>query len=277
VHLAHAPRQVVLGLPSRRSSRVPPPARHYLVAAIETELRAQSLPTDTFSELEPESVRLAKTASRRTLGFMNETDFELRYFIANTGGIRRSDIGPHPRIPPHATKPRRIRPPDRTRHQPARLTQAITSTRVPRELPKHGSVAAHTCRTRPPQFANPRRIAGAVAVTARASTLDNRLLGRYQWSCAGTEIRGAERPRSIPRKGATLTAPSGVEASAVRLSPRQQQVLDLLAEGCTDAEIARELGISARTVRMHVDALRAKFGVTHRRRLLAIYRCTHRT
>jgi hypothetical protein len=68
------------------------PLGDYLVAAIEIELRAESLPTDTFSELEPGSVRLAKTASPSTLGFMNEMAFELRYLIADTGGLRRCDI-----------------------------------------------------------------------------------------------------------------------------------------------------------------------------------------
>src|SRR6266852_427116 len=53
------------------------PIGNYLVAAIESELRAEALPTDTFPELEPESVLLAKTASRSTLGFMNEMAFEL--------------------------------------------------------------------------------------------------------------------------------------------------------------------------------------------------------
>jgi hypothetical protein len=68
------------------------PLGSYLVAAIETELRAENLPADTLSELEPESVRLAKTASRSTLGFMNEMAFELRYLITDAGGLRRSDI-----------------------------------------------------------------------------------------------------------------------------------------------------------------------------------------
>jgi hypothetical protein len=67
------------------------PIGTYLVDAIETELRAEDLPTDTFSELQPDSVRLAKTASRSTLGFMNEMAFELRYFIADTGGLGRCD------------------------------------------------------------------------------------------------------------------------------------------------------------------------------------------
>ena len=68
------------------------PIGNYLVAAIETELCAENLPTDTFSQLQPDSVRLAKTASRSTLGFMNEMAFELRYLIADTGGFCRCDI-----------------------------------------------------------------------------------------------------------------------------------------------------------------------------------------
>jgi hypothetical protein len=74
-----------------RSADLRPPGV-YLVVAIGIALRAESLPPDTFSELEPESVRLAKTASRSTLGFMNEMAFELRYLIADAGGLRRCDI-----------------------------------------------------------------------------------------------------------------------------------------------------------------------------------------
>jgi hypothetical protein len=68
------------------------PLGDYLVATIEIELRAESLPTDAFSELEPDSVRLAKTASRSTLGFMNEMAFELRYLISDAGGLGRCEI-----------------------------------------------------------------------------------------------------------------------------------------------------------------------------------------
>jgi hypothetical protein len=64
----------------------------YLVAAIEIGSARRACLTDTFSELEPESVRLAKTASRSTLGFMNEMAFELRYLIADAAGLGRCDI-----------------------------------------------------------------------------------------------------------------------------------------------------------------------------------------
>jgi hypothetical protein len=56
------------------------------------KLHAESLPADTFSELEPGSVRLAKTASRSTLGFMDEMAFELRYLVADADGLGRCDI-----------------------------------------------------------------------------------------------------------------------------------------------------------------------------------------
>jgi hypothetical protein len=64
----------------------------YLIAAIQTELHAEHLPADTFGRLQPENVRLARTASRSTLGFMNEMAFELRYACAYVGGLRSCDF-----------------------------------------------------------------------------------------------------------------------------------------------------------------------------------------
>ena len=67
-------------------------------------------------------------------------------------------------------------------------------------------------------------------------------------------------------------APLPAVARKVALSPRQHQVLILVAAGLTGGEIARELSISSRTVRMHCDALRVKLGVPKRRLLPAAYR-----
>jgi len=68
------------------------PLGDYLVEAIQTELREEGLPADTFSALESDRLQLAKTASRSTLSFMTEMAFELGWIITDKGGLRRSDI-----------------------------------------------------------------------------------------------------------------------------------------------------------------------------------------
>ena len=75
-----------------------------------------------------------------------------------------------------------------------------------------------------------------------------------------------ERSQSLRRPGSD--APPAAEPT---LSGRQSEVLYWIAMGFTDQEIGAELGISARTVRMHGDALRWKFNVAQRRQLLPIY------
>ncbi len=47
------------------------------------EVCARTRSVDTFSKLEPDNVRLAKTASRSTLGFMTEMAFELGWIISD--------------------------------------------------------------------------------------------------------------------------------------------------------------------------------------------------
>jgi DNA-binding CsgD family transcriptional regulator len=48
------------------------------------------------------------------------------------------------------------------------------------------------------------------------------------------------------------------------LSERERQVLELIARGLDNAEIAQRLGISARTVRNHITRVFAKVGATSR-------------
>lgn len=64
----------------------------YLVEAIRTELRTEGLPENTFPDLDPHDLQLAKTASRSTLGFMTEMAFELGWIIHAKRGLRPSDI-----------------------------------------------------------------------------------------------------------------------------------------------------------------------------------------
>ncbi len=48
------------------------------------------------------------------------------------------------------------------------------------------------------------------------------------------------------------------------LTPRQAEVLRLLARGWTDAQIAAELFLSRRTVHAHLREIFRKLGVSHR-------------
>ena len=65
--------------------------------------------------------------------------------------------------------------------------------------------------------------------------------------------------RAIPRgpRLVTRAAPAG-------LTPREQEVLELLAGGLPDREISRRLFISERTVHHHVSAVLSKIGVSSR-------------
>ena len=56
----------------------------------------------------------------------------------------------------------------------------------------------------------------------------------------------------------------GLEASPESLTPREGEVLDLLAQGLTNRQIAERLGISEHTAKFHVAAVSAKLGAASR-------------
>jgi len=55
---------------------------------------------------------------------------------------------------------------------------------------------------------------------------------------------------------------------APQLTPRQQEVLAQLLKGCTNPMIGEALGISPETVKLHVSAILAAYGVANRVQLL---------
>ncbi|RKQ90917.1 regulatory LuxR family protein [Solirubrobacter pauli] len=57
------------------------------------------------------------------------------------------------------------------------------------------------------------------------------------------------------------------DAAPQVLTARELEVVVLVAEGCTDAEIAAELRITVRTVRAHVAAARGKLAARSRTHL----------
>ena len=68
-----------------------------------------------------------------------------------------------------------------------------------------------------------------------------------------------------------MTDLKGLETSTVlqhpSLSRREQELLDLIAEGLADSQIAQKLFISVRTVRSHLDRIRDKTGYRRRAEL----------
>jgi ATP/maltotriose-dependent transcriptional regulator MalT len=56
------------------------------------------------------------------------------------------------------------------------------------------------------------------------------------------------------------------------ITDRQLQVIELIADGCSNDEVARRLGISPRTAKAHSDVLRQKLGCARRRQIPSAYR-----
>jgi DNA-binding CsgD family transcriptional regulator len=63
---------------------------------------------------------------------------------------------------------------------------------------------------------------------------------------------------------AELRAPAASEPDAPPLTPRETEVLRLLADGLSDREVAARLVISPKTVEKHVSAVLRKTGTTSR-------------
>ena len=74
-------------------------------------------------------------------------------------------------------------------------------------------------------------------------------------------MQPAEQPPSTPgpRDTPPLTA----------LTPREREVAALVAEGCSNGEIARRLYISTKTASVHVSNILAKLGMTSRTEVAA--------
>jgi ATP/maltotriose-dependent transcriptional regulator MalT len=56
------------------------------------------------------------------------------------------------------------------------------------------------------------------------------------------------------------------------ITDRQLQVIELIAAGYSNDEVARRLGISPRTAKAHSDVLRQKLGCARRRQIPSAYR-----
>jgi DNA-binding NarL/FixJ family response regulator len=54
------------------------------------------------------------------------------------------------------------------------------------------------------------------------------------------------------------------EAQFLELTAREREVLDLIARGLDNAQIAQQLSVSAKTVRNHINSIFGKLGTPNR-------------
>ena len=145
------------------------------------------------------------------------------------------------------------------------------------ELPGLDGVAAL------PRLAEAMPAARMLVLTAYAT--DERVFGALKAGAAGYLLKGtpateivrairdvhaggsALEPAVAARVVAAVGAPHRV---STELSPREREVLALLAEGLPTKQIARSLGITERTVKFHVASLFAKLGASNRAQAVAL-------
>ena len=88
---------------------------------------------------------------------------------------------------------------------------------------------------------------------ARGEHLANRLL---RWSVG-------RDPKIEPRE---RTKKPMINLNEIKITPRDQQVLHLLVQGCSNKEIASHLNISPRTVKQHLRTLFLRAGIKEGRK-----------
>ena len=69
---------------------------------------------------------------------------------------------------------------------------------------------------------------------------------------------------SVAERAQELLAAGRALGAGVKVSRREQEVLDCILQGFANKEIAAKLNVAERTVKFHVSSLLAKFGVTDR-------------
>jgi len=57
-----------------------------------------------------------------------------------------------------------------------------------------------------------------------------------------------------------------INLNEMKITPRDQQVLSLLVQGCSNKEIAEQLSISPRTVKQHLRTLFLRAGIKEGRK-----------
>ncbi|BCJ39816.1 LuxR family transcriptional regulator [Actinoplanes ianthinogenes] len=142
------------------------------------------------------------------------------------------------------------------------VTDVLSEIRVP-------TLVAHRRGSRAVRFELGRELA-ALIPEAQLAALDGRMQPIYaEHPEAGAATIAEFLHATVPARANTPPAaadppPTAAQTARGLLTAREFQVADLIADGLTNAEIGRQLGVSMRTVDAHVEHVRTKLGVRAR-------------
>ncbi len=111
------------------------------------------------------------------------------------------------------------------------------------------------------------RVLGAIRAGARGYLLKGATL-----EAIARAVRAVHAGESYldPRIASTVITELGPRRRSTALSDRERQVLGLVAEGLANKQIARQLGITERTVKFHVTSILNKLGADNRAHAVAL-------
>jgi DNA-binding NarL/FixJ family response regulator len=104
--------------------------------------------------------------------------------------------------------------------------------------------------------------APAVSVLPRGATA-RQVEAAVSAAAAGLSVRLPDAVAPAPQPGFARDEPA---AGAALLTPREVEILALVGDGASNKAVARRLGISAHTVKFHLEAVFRKLGVATRAR-----------
>ncbi|GIG39075.1 response regulator transcription factor [Cellulomonas phragmiteti] len=122
---------------------------------------------------------------------------------------------------------------------------------------------------------------GAVGEAMRAGAAGYIIHGSLQPSGIGAAIRACLAGGTVMsglEPWASLTPPEPPATPSVGsggrrddLSTREAEIMDVVAQGLTNTQIARQLFLSEKTVKNHINRIFAKLGVTNRAHAVAVW------
>jgi DNA-binding NarL/FixJ family response regulator len=119
------------------------------------------------------------------------------------------------------------------------------------------------------------RISAALRAGACGYLLKRCTPGELVAAVREARLGGVPMPREIARKViAAFQQPAAISAELEELRPSEKKILELLAHGLSNKEIANRLGLSISTVRWHLENIYGKLHVSSRTEAALKFRST---